>query len=246
MKSALRHRLELAAARVCRRLLLRTTLQEVLHREQFFYDAAHYLAFNGIDGDYVEFGCHGSRTFAMAYHHLRKHGLPARLWAYDSFQGLPAPGGNKDDHPGWKAGRMRTELEEFHRLCAARGVPRHAYEVVPGFYEETIGQAAPGGSPERIALAYIDCDLHSSTAIVLRFLEPRLRPGMIVAFDDYFCHSLAGASGERMALLEFLAGNPRWNFLAYIQFGWHGQSFIVEDRASLTAVSRDRATFEAG
>ncbi|HYC57222.1 MAG TPA: TylF/MycF/NovP-related O-methyltransferase, partial [Candidatus Binatia bacterium] len=122
MNSALRHRLELIAARVLRRLFLRTTVQEMLHREQFFYDAAQYLAFNGIDGDYVEFGCHGGRTFAMAYHQFQKHGSSARLWAYDSFQGLPAPDSANDDHPVWTAGNMRTELDEFHRLCAARGV----------------------------------------------------------------------------------------------------------------------------
>ncbi|HYC54821.1 MAG TPA: hypothetical protein VEL28_07770, partial [Candidatus Binatia bacterium] len=115
-----------------------------------------------------------------------------------------------------------------------------------GFYEDTIGPASADGAPERIALAYVDCDLHSSTAVVLRFLEPRLRPGMLVAFDDYFCHSLAGISGERMAMLEFLARNPRWNFLPYVRFGWHGQSFIVEDRSSLTAVSGTPATFEPG
>ena len=88
----------------------------------------------------------------------------------------------------------------------------------------------PGDQPVNIALAYLDCDLYSSTCEVLKFLLPRLKHGMIVAFDDYFCWSAERPSGERQAMLEYLGDNDRWHLLPYVQFGWHGQSFVVEDR----------------
>jgi O-methyltransferase len=56
-----------------------------------------------------------------------------------------------------------------------------------------------------VALACVDCDMYSSTRTVLSFLESRLKHGMIVAFDDYFCWSSTQISGERRAFVEFVA-----------------------------------------
>jgi hypothetical protein len=66
------------------------------------------------------------------------------------------------------------------------------------------------GEPTDIALAYVDSDLYSSTRTVLEFLRPRLKHGMVVAFDDYFCWSATQPSGERKALEEYRAGDDRW------------------------------------
>jgi hypothetical protein len=56
---------------------------------------------------------------------------------------------------------------------------------------------------------------------------------MIVAFDDYFCYSRTAVSGERKAFVEYLSTDQRFHFSPYVQFGWHGMSFIVEDRIFL-------------
>lgn len=48
-------------------------VQEQAWRQQFFYNAFRALSFNGIDGDYAEFGCWGGLTFSMAYGESRKH-----------------------------------------------------------------------------------------------------------------------------------------------------------------------------
>ena len=90
--------------------------------------------------------------------------------------------------------------------------------------------------PANIALAYVDCDLYSSTMSVLEFLEPRLKHGMIVAFDDYFCWSSGQLSGERRAMLEVFDAHARWHLEPYVQFGWHGQSFVVENRELLDSI----------
>jgi hypothetical protein len=124
-------------------------------------------------------------------------------------------------------------VEEFHHVCARDGVPRSAYEVVPGFYQDTIDRMAPTDRPVNIALAFIDCDMYSSTRSVLGFLMPRLKHGMIIAFDDYFCWTPTHLSGERRAMLDFFGDNPQWNLLPFMQFGWHGQSFVVEDKKLL-------------
>ena len=73
--------------------------------------------------------------------------------------------------------------------------------------------------------------------MVLGFLAPRLKHGMILAFDDYYCWSPTAAAGERVAIAEVFAGHERWNLVPYLQFGWHGASFVVEDRALMPGPS---------
>jgi O-methyltransferase len=86
--------------------------------------------------------------------------------------------------------------------------------------------------PADIALAYVDCDLYSSTTTVLEFLRKRLKHGMIIAFDDYYLYSPTAAAGERVALIELArAVRDRFLLLPYVQFGFGGMSFIVEDKA---------------
>ncbi len=206
---------------------------EETYRREFFQRAFRAVAFNGISGDYAEFGCWSGTTFKLAYRESRRFGYPCKMWAFDSFQGLPAPKGPFDEHPIWVAGNMNMSLDRFHEVCAANRIPRSAYETVPGFYERTLANPAAPGLPTDISLAFIDCDLYSSASAVLRFLMPRLKHGMILAFDDYFCWSSNQVSGERRASLELLGSHPRWGLVSYVQFGWAGMSFVVEDKQLL-------------
>jgi hypothetical protein len=167
-----------------------------LGRYEFFFNAFKALSFNGIEGDYAEFGSCGAYTIALAHRAARQHKHRAKLWAFDSFQGLPKWEGNEDEHPAWREGSMKTTLDEFHKKCALKGIPREEYETVPGFYNESLPVMPADADPHDIALAYIDCDLYSSTKVVLEFLEPRLKHGMIIGLDDYFCYSSTQVSGK--------------------------------------------------
>ena len=213
-----------------RRYFFHWQIREEWGRQEFFADAFKALVFNGITGDYAEFGSCGGTTFFLAYREAKRHGHPAHLWAVDSFQGLPRPK-EPDRHPRWIEGKMATSVDEFHALCRKRGIPREKYDLVAGFYEKTLASMPSTDPPTDIALAYIDCDFYSSTRVVLDFLEPRLKHGMIVAFDDYFCWSAVDVAGERKALLELIARNNRWTWTPYVQYGWHGMSFVLEDQA---------------
>lgn len=202
------------------------------HRAEFMRRAFHALSFNGISGDYAEFGSHGATTFALAHGEIARWRHERLMWAFDSFAGLPEQQGASDHHPAWKPGKMATSADDFRALCRRRGIPDGAYRTVAGYYEETLaGKAVDDpGLPRDIALAYVDCDLHSSTRTVLEFLRPRLKHGMIIAFDDYFCFSDKTVSGERLASLEVFDADSPWALLPFVQFGWHGMSFIVEDK----------------
>jgi O-methyltransferase len=202
---------------------------EIPHRRDFFRHAFHYLRFNGIDGDYAEFGSHGAYTFRLAWGAAELLGQPCHLWAFDSFEGLPGADDARDDHPQWQAGTMATALPEFRRLCQRAGIPEDRYSAVAGYYSTTLAPEVTDPRPRQVSFAYVDCDLFSSTEPVLDFLETRLRPGSIVAFDDYYCYAPDGPSGERLAAREHFA-ESRWALVPYIQYGWAGMSFVVEQR----------------
>lgn len=213
------------------------TRQELLHadilaavefKRTFFWNAFKALTYNRIEGDYVEFGSHGGITFRLAFDQIRQRGMARHMWAFDSFRGLPPQSGPKDEHPVWQSGAMATTEGDFHMICQSHGISREQYTTVCGFYDDTLPSLGPQSAPQNIALAYIDCDLYSSTKAVLAFLEPRLKHGMILAFDDYFCWSSTQISGERMAFLELQESLEQWNFLRYRDYGWAGCSYLVE------------------
>ena len=212
--------------------------REYSDRYEFLRKAFTALKYNGITGDYAEFGCCGAVTFCMTHRILTKYPAgvgPFHLWAFDSFEGLPAAVGAEDEHPAWVKGNFSMSLEAFHKKCKKRGVPRSAYTAVAGFYEQSLAPTAVGPRPTKIRLAYIDCDLYSSTKMVLEFLTPRLQHGMILAFDDYYCWSSKVPSGERLALAEFFGeGRSEWRLLPYVQYCWAGMSFVVESASTLS------------
>ena len=206
-------------------------------KQKFFQFAFKAIQYNGIDGDYAEFGCHGGMTFNLAYKEIQRRQLPIKMWAFDSFEGLPESELPKDQHPKWIKNSMKTSVDDFHKICEGNQIPKDKYETVVGYYENTLNNSSEKNLPNNICLAYIDCDLYSSTKTVLEFLKPRLKHGMIIAFDDYYWWSSEQISGERLAMLEFFDNNSQWNLEPYIQYGWASKSFVVEDRTLLPTFS---------
>lgn len=206
--------------------------QEFLDLKGFFRRAFQALAYNTIEGDYAEFGCFGARTFTLAWGASRLVGHSAHLWAFDSFQGLPQSTDVRDIHAGWLPGAMAMSERQFIDTCLGNGLDREAFTTVVGFYSDSLSPVATGRRPDKVCFAYIDCDLYSSTIEALRFLGDRLCHGAIIAFDDYFCFSTSHPSGERLAAAEYFGDHPKWRLVPYIQWGWYGMSFMVEDRAT--------------
>jgi len=103
---------------------------------------------------------------------------------------------------------------------------------VEGYYEQTLSGQYAKKLPTNICLAYVDCDLYSSAKTVLEFLMPRLKHGMIIAFDDYYCWSATQVSGERKACAEFFRDSEDWVLVPFLQYGGGGggMSFVVENK----------------
>lgn len=194
----------------------------------FFYDVWVNQAVNGISGDYVEFGSWGGNTLSASYKGMVALTAARPMWAFDSFEGLPPATDERDDH--WLTGTDAGQggVENFYAACDAHGVPRDAYTAVEGYYDAVLPTLSGADAPDDIACAYLDCNMYTSTVTVLEFLEPRLKHGMILAFDDYWHWSPRNVSGERSAFHEFRERNPQWHFERYHDVHRCGVSFVVE------------------
>jgi O-methyltransferase len=203
-------------------------LYEKEEREEFFYKAMQFLKFNQIQGDYLEFGLAGGCTFMLAHKHNNLHGLGMHLYGFDSFKGLPKPEGI-DVHPQWSEGDMAFPIDCFRRKLTKYGIGESDYTLVSGFYSDSLTDATRKKlGLNKAALVYVDCDLHKSTASVLRFVLHILQNGTVIAFDDWFAFNGDPERGQQLALQEFLNENPNITMVDFLGFGWHGKSFIIK------------------
>lgn len=192
--------------------------------------AVQFIRVNNIQGSYLEFGVYRGSTFANYYHSFKRSNLSIGMFAFDGFQGLPQPEG-VDATPGhaqFGEGEFGCSQEEFIEGLAARGVPRGAYTITPGLFQESLTPNLHRNLDlVKAAIVYIDCDLYESTKPVLEFVQPILQDGTLLIFDDYFCFKGNPDFGERRAFREFLERNPNIEVTDYSKFSSVGQAFIV-------------------
>jgi O-methyltransferase len=160
-----------------------------------------------VPGDIVECGVGAGKTlFVLGI--LSEGGTHVRrVWAFDSFQGLPAAG--QEDEPErapkrFRAGKLSTSEETVRTRLTSYGMPRKTLDriaFVPGFFPHSFSTYA--GGP--IALLHLDVDLYQSYKDCLEFFEPMVVPGGVVAFDEYESSNWPGA---KRAIDEYYGGRP--------------------------------------
>jgi predicted O-methyltransferase YrrM len=93
-----------------------------------------------------------------------------RIFGFDSFEGLPE---------AW-----RSDLGKGAFATDPPTVPKNV-TLVKGWFNETLPQFLAAHT-EDVALLHVDCDLYSSTKTVFDLLAPRLVPGSVIVFDEYW------------------------------------------------------------
>lgn len=167
------------------------------------YRLARRVCDENVPGVFVECGVAGGGSTMLLSMVLQKYGTPERkLYAFDTFEGMPTPSekdidaaGNKAEDSGFGSGTCAGPLEFVSGNLIGIGTNGHV-ELVKGLFQETlplnkehIGQ---------IALLHMDGDWYESTKCILNNLYPNLSPRSFVQVDDY------GAwQGCKEALHEF-------------------------------------------
>jgi predicted O-methyltransferase YrrM len=124
----------------------------------------------------------------------------ALIHGFDSFEGLP-----QRWRDGYAAGTFAVD-----QLPPVR--PN--VHLVRGWFDRTL-PAFLAEHPGRIAFLHVDCDLYSSAKTVLDLAGPRLAPGAVVVFDEYFNYP-GWQQGEFRAFAEWIAATGRrFTYLGY-------------------------------
>jgi O-methyltransferase len=192
---------------------------------------AEYLISAQIPGDYAEFGVYRGTTFEQAYKSMASFFADMKFAAFDSFEGLPKPEGI-DAVAGYTGNFHEKEFscseEEFLANMEAAGVDLSRIRTVKGWFDETLIPADTDAyGLEKIAAAWIDCDLYKSTVPVLDFLTSRLSTGSVIVFDDWRNFRNQPDFGEQKAVSEWLAKNPGITLRELFAYGWYGMVFTV-------------------
>ncbi len=200
--------------------------------------AFEFCKINNIEGDYFEFGVWRGKTFTYARTMARRYGYgPLTYRAFDSFRGLPAV--ETATYEVWSEGEFACSRDEFEAILRKKGFQPDEYQLVEGFYNESLDAALSERLTRqgvKASVAYVDCDLYKSTVNVLRFLVPFLQDGSILCFDDFYNYRGRSDQGEQKAFGEFREAHPEFEFLPYMPYSPLGMSFICH----LKATARDR------
>jgi O-methyltransferase len=207
--------------------------------------AASFLAWNQIEGDYLEFGVYQGDSFATAYRAILNqrrlhasflgnspqsngHSRP-RFFAFDSFSGLPQEPGAR--HADYAPGAYACSQDKFIRNIERRGVDLKDVVVVPGLYDRTLNEETKERyGLRRAALVMIDCDLYESTVPVLEFLTDLVDQGTILIFHDWFRFRGSPKCGEQRACREWQERNPHLELIEYWREGPQAVSFLTSLR----------------
>ena len=147
------------------------------------------------DGMALEFGVATGGTLTVIAA-ARKN---EQVFGFDSFQGLP-----EDWRTNIPAGTFKVD-----RLPDVPGA-----ELVVGLFADTLPDFF-ADHPDPVAFVHLDADLYSSTTTVLEHVGPRLQPGSVIAFDEYFNYP-GWEQHEHRAWQEFVTKSGiEFEFVAY-------------------------------
>jgi predicted O-methyltransferase YrrM len=96
------------------------------------------------------------------------------LHGFDSFEGLPEDWSGTFEQRG-----------KFGRGGSLPPVPA-SVTLHKGWFDATLPRFLASHAEEPVAFVHVDCDIYASTVTVLRELAPRLAPGTVLVFDEYF------------------------------------------------------------
>jgi O-methyltransferase len=152
----------------------------------------------GISGAIVECGVwRGGSSIAMLLAQEQRHDgdVPRKVYMLDSFQGLP-PVGTRDG-PLAAAWQADTTAPNYYDNCYASydelrqalldlQLPYDSWELVPGWFSDTVPVLAERLRQQGIALLRIDGDWYDSTIACLESLVPLVHDDGVVLIDDYY------------------------------------------------------------
>ncbi len=139
-----------------------------------------------VPGDFIEAGVWRGGAVILMRGLLKELGITDRkVWAADSFRGLPAPDAEKyEADRGFGLHRekiLSVSLETVKNNFRKYDLLDDQVVFLEGWFKDTL----PPAPVEKLALIRLDADMYESTMQALHHLYPKLSPGGFVIVDDY-------------------------------------------------------------
>jgi hypothetical protein len=139
-----------------------------------------------VPGDLMETGIWRGGVVILMRAILMAHGVTnRRVWAADSFEGLPPPDVAKyPQDAGLNLNvfeQLAVPLEQVQENFRRYGLLDDQVRFLKGWFKDSL----PAAPVERLAVLRLDGDLYESTMDALTALYPRLAIGGYVIVDDY-------------------------------------------------------------
>jgi hypothetical protein len=166
-----------------------------------------------VKGHYLEFGVFTGGTIRFTARQIGRQ----TIHGFDSFEGLPE---------AWSGFSLGGKVFDV-----GGRMPRVPRNVVlhRGYFDASVPKWLDE-HPGPVAYMHLDCDLYSSTKTVLNLLAPRLIPGSVVLFDEYFNYP-NWEQHEFKAFQEFVSEK----FVRYTYLGYARQQVAVR----IDSINRD-------
>lgn len=198
-----------------------------------YVEALNYLIEQGTPiaelGDYLEFGVYNGNALLSAHRAINQVGARhMRLFGFDSFEGLPPEAADEDDGH-WKPGEFSMDYHVARRFLTQNGVDWNRTTLVRGWFNQTLTDACiKKHAIKKASMIMVDCDIYSSTKVVLAFCAPLIQDYAVIFFDDWFTAGLAEKNlGEKKAFDEFHADHPEFTASDFGEYGNFSQVFTV-------------------
>lgn len=136
----------------------------------------------------------------------------SRFYGFDSFEGFPEV---------WEHGfGHRTGKEHFSLGGVLPNVSDSRIKLIKGWFQDTLGSFLAETELLHPMTVHVDCDLYSSALFVLATLNPVLKAGDVVIFDEFSSPAnefLAWEDYQRAFLrkAECIAMSDRWSQVAF-------------------------------
>lgn len=185
-------------------------------------------------GDYYEFGLFRGGTFLATSRVLEKLGLKdVRMYGFDSFEGLPEATSIDAGDPRFFEGQFACSRKEVEKNLVEHGMNMTRADLIEGFYEDSLTEELRTQHPfKSAAVVLLDCDYYTSTKVAMEWLEPYLRPGTVLLFDDWFSYGDQTELGQQKALEEWLEAHTTMRIEHLRDFENNGRGFILRATAS--------------
>jgi hypothetical protein len=170
-------------------------------RGRMLYRLARHADRDELEGALVDCGTYNGGSTV-----LLSAGSPRRaIWAFDSFEGLPAPSVRDTNDPAFDPDEAASHFkgqcvgsEDMLRQAASRFGSAERLNVRKGWFQDTLPVAREEIGP--IAVLHIDGDWYESVYTVLENLYDQVITGGAIVIDDY-----GGVPGAGRATEDFKA-----------------------------------------